>query len=125
MFDLFAQLFRFGIVGVTAAAIHFCVVVMLVQMLAYAPLVANIIAFFISFQASYYGHRRFTFAESAVLHSAALPKLLMVQLINLAANESLFYFFLSLHLPYQLALLIVLTILPMLTFIVSKLWIFR
>ena len=125
MIELFAQLFRFGVVGVVAAAIHFTIVVCLVQLLLLPPLVANIFGFFVSFQVSYWGHRRWTFQGTEISHSTALPKLLLVQIINFCANESLFYIFLSMHLPYQLALLIVLTILPIFTFVSGKFWVFR
>lgn len=123
--NLIAQLFRFGLVGLTAAAIHFAIVVAIVQTFAYEPLVANIFAFFISFQASYFGHRRFTFTGTTEVHSVAFSKLLVLQIFNFAANESLFYFFLSIHLPYQLAILLVLSILPLFTFTVSKFWVFN
>jgi putative flippase GtrA len=122
---LIFQLLRFGIVGVFAAAIHFLIVVTLVQTFSYEPLIANIFAFFISFQASYFGHRRFTFTGTTALHVFAFPKLLMVQIFNFIANESLFYFFLSFHLPYQVALILVLSILPLFTFVISKLWVFK
>lgn len=122
---LFAQIFRFGVVGLIAAAVHFYIVVYLVQTQAYAPLVANVFAFIISFQMSYWGHRLWTFGDVEILHRIALPKLLFVQLMNFAANETLFYIFLKCSLPYPIALIIVLTILPIFTFISSKLWVFR
>lgn len=125
MNELLAQLFRFGVVGVIAAGIHFCIVVFLVQLFSLPPLVANIFGFFISFQVSYWGHRHWTFQGTETSHSVAFPKLLLVQVINLAANETLFYIFLSMHLPYQLALLIVLSVLPIFTFVSGKFWVFR
>lgn len=125
MIDFIAQLFRFGMVGLTAAAIHFSIVVFLVQHFSYMPLVANAVAFLFSFQVSYWGHRTFTFNESEVLHRAAMPKLLLIQVFNFFANETLFYIFLSMHIPYQLSLLMVLGILPVFTFAASKVWVFR
>jgi putative flippase GtrA len=122
---LISQLFRFGMVGITAASIHFITVMLLVQNFFLAPLVANIFGFLISFQVSYWGHRLWTFQETSVLHRTTFPKLLLVQVVNFSANETLFYIFLSLHLPYPLALLVVLTILPIFTFVSSKLWVFR
>lgn len=122
---LLNQLTRFGAVGVTAATIHFCLVVLLVQHASLHPLMANVAAFLVSFQVSYWGHRRFTFPQTITLHREAYSKLILLQLANLAANEGLFYFFLSLHLPYQLALIIVLTILPVMTFTISKFWVFQ
>lgn len=123
--SLFWQIFRFGVVGVIAAAVHFNIVVFLVQNFLLDPLVANALAFLISFQMSYWGHRLWTFGGTLTLHRVALPKLLFVQLVNFAANETLFYIFLACNIPYPIALIIVLTILPIFTFLSSKLWIFR
>jgi len=119
------QIMRFGIVGLTAATIHFSIVVMLVQFAGLQPLVANVFGFLISFQVGYWGHRTWTFNGTSVLHREALPRLLTVQVVAFTANETLFYTFLQMHLPYQVALLIVLTILPIFTFLMSKLWVFK
>lgn len=119
------QLFRFGVVGIVAAAIHFYIVISLVQTWSLEPLIANVFAFGIAFQISYWGHRLWTFSNTTTLHREAFPKLMLIQIINFAANESLFYVFLTLNLPYPIALLIVLTILPIVTFVSSKLWVFR
>jgi len=122
---LFLQIFRFGIVGVCAAIIHFSMVILLVQNYFIAPMIANVFGFFIAFQLSYWGHRKWTFKDTESLHSIALSKLLLVQMLNLGLNELLFYIFLELHLPYPVSLIIVLTILPAFTFTISKLWIFK
>lgn len=125
MNKLSRQLSRFGVVGLTAAAIHFSVVVMLVQAASCPPLLANVFGFIVAFQASYAGHRWWTFSEATVQHHIAMPKLFTVQIVNFMANESLFYIFLSLHLSYKLALLLVLSILPVFTFLSSKHWVFK
>lgn len=123
---LFFQLTRFGIVGVTAAAVHFSVVIALVQFaLIKQPLYANAVGFFFAFQISYSGHRFWTFRDTRVAHRAALPKLLLVSLSGFLVNETLFYCLMTLlGLPYQLALLVVLTVMPAITFTLSKLWVF-
>jgi putative flippase GtrA len=123
---LFFQLMRFGIVGLTAAAVHFSVVVLLVELNLLQPLYANVIAFLISFNISYSGHRYWTFRGTVTQHRTAFPKLLLLQTSNLIANESLFYISLTfLKLPYPVALLLVLVTLPIITFTVSKFWVFR
>lgn len=122
---LFWQIFRFGIVGLTASGVHFSLVVLFVQMFGLPPLVANMVAFPLSFQCSYWGHRSWTFHDTSASHRSALPKLVMVQLINFTASETLFYIFLQLHFSYQAGLLLVLTIMPIFTFISSKRWVFR
>lgn len=87
-------------------------------------LIANIIAFLVAVQFSYWGHCFLTFRENA-LHHIMMPKFFLVQTCNFIFNECLFYIFLSLHFSYRLALLIVLTTLPLITFTISKLWIFK
>lgn len=124
-FPLFFQLFRFGVVGISAASIHFVIVILLVQFKLLTPLTANIIGFLISFQASYWGHRIWTFNDSMVLHRIALPKLFALQVLNFTMNETLFFVFLKENLPYPIALFLVLAILPIFTFTISKLWIFE
>jgi len=119
------ELYRFGVVGFLAALVHVSLVIALVQALVVSPLIANVLAFGVAFQVSYWGHRHWTFPQTQTLHRDAFLKLMIVQIINFAANETLFYIFLMLHLPYPLALILVLSILPVFTFISSKLWVFR
>lgn len=124
-FPLFLQAFRFGIVGVTAATIHFSVVVFLVQTRNLAPLIANIFGFMIAFQMSYWGNRFWTFHNTTESHGGALIKLLILQIMNFLVNETLFYIFLQLHIPYTLALFIILAFLAVCTFITNRKWVFK
>lgn len=123
--SLFLQIIRFGIVGLSAATIHFLVVVLLVQTRNTPPLIANIAGFISGFQMSFWGNRLWTFQQSSVSNKSAFMKLLLVQIINFIANESLFYIFLCLHVPYQLALFLVLSLLAVGTFIINKTWVFK
>lgn len=124
-YPLITQLFRFGIVGLTAAAINFSTVIYLVQIWQLTPLVANVFGFLVAFQMSYWGHRLWTFNGTTALHRVALPKLIFISALNFGINESLFYILLSMNLPYPIALLIVQTVLPVFTFLSNKLWVFR
>ena len=119
------QVCRFGIVGVTAASVHYFIVIFLVQNYAFNPLIANIFGFICAFQLSYWGHQQWTFADSAVIHREAMMKMLCLQLINFIINETLFSIFLVVGIPYQLALVIVLAVLPLATFIISRQWVFK
>lgn len=118
------QISRFGIVGLTAAALHYTVVTLLVDRFAFDPLLANVMGFLFGVQVSYWGHRAWTFRGTRASHATAAPKMFLLQTINFIANESLFYILLTLHLPYNIALLIVLSILPLLTYCFSKWWVF-
>lgn len=124
--NLLLQLMRFGIVGISAACLHFTGVVILVESGLLTPLLANVIAYGFAFPVSYFGHRYWTFHTTTALHSVAMPRLLLISTTNFFANEGLFYIFMSVfNLSYPIALLIVLTILPIATFFLSKFWVFR
>ncbi len=125
LFPLFLQLARFGLVGASAAVVHFSMVVLLVETRWLQPLVANLVAFSLAFQVSYWGHRTWTFSGTQQKHSVAFPRLLLVSSLAFAANESLFYLLMSqFKLTYMPALLIVLSILPLAVFTINKLWVF-
>jgi putative flippase GtrA len=126
MTKLIFQLGRFGIVGSCAAAVHFSIVIFLVEVMKLGPFKANGIAFLFSFQVSYWGHRRWTFSGTEALHRVALPRLFLVGSTGFFANEGLFYLFYSIaHMPYMLALFCVLSILPLVSFTLGKFWVFR
>lgn len=124
---LLKQIMRFGIVGGSAAFVNFSIVILLVESgVLQQPLYANMIAFVFAFQVSYFGHRYWTFNGTVTEHRVAMPRLFVISGTNFIANEGLFYFFLNtFQLPYPLALLLVLAILPVVTFTFSKLWVFR
>lgn len=122
---LLPQFMRFGIIGMFAAIVHLGTVILLVESNLLPPLLANIIAFMIAFQVSYFGHRLWTF-QADTEHRRAFPKLLLVSCTTFIANEGLFYLLMTIFkMPYIAALFIVLTLLPIFTFTLSKLWVFR
>ena len=119
------ELSRFIVVGTLAAATHFMVVLVLVRF-GWAPLLANVIAFVIAFQVSYFGHRGWTFQSQQTQHRRAWPRFLAVASCGFTLNESLYYLLLRYSLlPYWLALAIVLILVAGLTFLSSRAWAFR
>src|SRR5579864_7998819 len=123
---LFLQFTRFGLVGLTAALVHFTVVVLLVEGQGLRPLLANVLAFCLAFQVSYWGHRYWTFRGTEQRHGLAFPRLLLVSSLAFLANESLFYILMTqFKLPYRPALILVLSVLPLAVFLVNKLWVFK
>jgi len=118
------QLARFGIVGVSAMAVHWLVVLLLVPA-GLVPLLANVLGFAISFNVSYFGHRSWTFATDAD-HSSTFWRFLSVALTSFALNEAMYFLLLRFTgLNYQVALGIVLVAVAALTFVLSKTWAFR
>jgi len=119
------QVVRFGFVGGSATIVNYLMVVALVSTLHMKPLIANIFACMVACQVSFYGHKYWTFEHDAA-HLPALSKFIILTLFGFALNESLFAFFLhALHLHYQLALFFVLLIVPPITFVCNKFWVFR
>jgi putative flippase GtrA len=120
------QVLRFGIVGTTAAVVNLAIVIGLVEFKLLSPLGANIIAFAIAFQVSYFGHRLWTFSRTTNTHKTAIPRLLVISVSSFIANEGFFYVFLTVfQLPYILALFLTLTVLPVISFIFNKWWVFQ
>jgi len=125
-FPLLKQLTRFGVVGCGAASLHFFILVFLVEFGFLTPLYANVIAFFFAFQISYWGHRFWTFSGTTAQHKKALPKLLLIGGMGFFVNQSLFYILYTIaHFPYTVAQLLILTVVPIITFVISKLWVFK
>jgi len=121
---MIAQLARFGVVGITAMAVHWIVVIAIVP-LGLTPLIANVIGFAAAFNVSYFGHRTWTF-DSALAHATTLGRFLAVAIASFILNEVLYA--LLLHhttLDYRSALLIVLLAVAVLTFVLSRFWAFR
>lgn len=119
-----SQIIRFGIVGIAAAITHVLTVIFLVEHQWMQPLIANIFGYLLAFQVSYFGHRHFTFQHSAPI-SETIGRFVIVATIGFSFNESLFYLFLHyFNQYYPIALLLTLTITPLMTFILGKLWVF-
>jgi putative flippase GtrA len=119
------ELFWFGVVGISALAVHFACVSLVLVPLGAAPLLANVAAFLLAFQVSYWGHRRLTFRAHDVAHSQSAPRFFAVACLSFAVNEAMYFLLLRYTaLDYRAALLIVLFAVAVLTFALSKLWAF-
>lgn len=113
-------------IGGIAAAVHFFTVVALVTKQLCQPEIANIIAFIIATQISYWGHHYWTFPSPINSHKANMPKFFLIAALSFALNESLFIFLMKqFRLPYPVAIVIVLAIIPTLCFYIHKFWVFK
>lgn len=120
------QLMRFGFIGFFATFLSYLLVIFFVEAFHFNPLVANFIAFLIAFQVSFWGHKSWTFRAHSIPHRQAMVRFFTLSIFGFILNESLYAFFLHVvHMHYALALLIVLMIVPPITFVVSKFWAFK
>jgi putative flippase GtrA len=118
------ELFWFGVIGISALLTHFLLVALLVPQ-GLQPLQANVLAYLLAFQVSYWGHRQKTFAAGHLAHRQTLPRFFVVASLSFLLNETLY--FLLLHftaLDYRVALLLVLFAVALVTFVLSRHWAF-
>lgn len=119
------QLVQFALVGGAAATTHLAVVALLVQAGALQPLAANVLAFLLAFVVSYNGHALLTFSETKARGWAVLGKYFAVACLSFVLNELLYWWLLnSLHWNYLLSLFLVLVVVAVATFVLSKFWAF-
>ncbi|WP_024301721.1 GtrA family protein [Pseudogulbenkiania sp. MAI-1] len=119
------ELVVFGCVGISAMLTHFVIVSLWLVPAGLPPLAANIVAFLLAFQVSYWGHRRLTFQAQHVPHRQSLPRFFGVAGLSFALNEVLYFVLLRFTpLDYRSALLRVLLLVAVVTFVLSKLWAF-
>jgi putative flippase GtrA len=124
------RVLRFGIVGLAAAAVHYWVVIALVELLHIAPLQANAGGFIVAFWVSYFGHRHWTFSDAVATHaqgaSPSFLRFLLVAVLGFCMNELLFYLLLRYAgWPYYLALAVVVLTVAVMTDVMSRLLAFR
>jgi putative flippase GtrA len=110
-------------VGGTAALVHLSIVLSLVSFFKLHPLLANMIAFSVSFNISFIGHKHLTFSQLHDQKKLKLPHYFLVALSAGVINESL-YFLLLRHtkLNYIIALILVLGMVSIYSFIISRFW---
>lgn len=112
-------------VGVSALITHWLVVVLLVPLLGLHPLLANVVAFLVAFNVSYFGHRHLTFQASERTHRQTLPRFATVAASSFLLNEALYWALLSYtSLRYDIAMLLVLGSVAVLTYVLGKFWAF-
>jgi putative flippase GtrA len=122
-FNLKRRLSYYTVIGSTAALVHLLSVFILVHYGHFHALLANIFAFFIAFNVSFFGHKYLTFSQLQDKKTLKLPYFFMVATSACALNEGLY--FLVLHftqLNYMMALCLVLVMVSMYSFILSRYW---
>lgn len=113
-------------VGVTAAAVHFLTVWMLVRLTPLSPAWANVPAFWIAFSVSYSGHNTFTFAGRSGSGQRSMLRWMAVSIGGFLLNQSLYVLALR-WLPeihYLVLLFIVTGMVTLATFFLGKYWAF-
>lgn len=117
---------QFALVGGTAAATHLLAVGLLVYLAEMHPLVANVLAFLVAFVVSYNGHALLTFAQTGARDRAVVVRYFVVASLSFWVNELLYAAALRwLDWNYLVSLVLVLLLVAVGTFVLSKFWAFK
>lgn len=117
---------RFVLVGTAAAAVHWGVVVLLVEHAGWRPLLANVLGWLIAFSVSFSGHYRWTFGNHGAPLLRSAGRFFAVSACGFAINEVAYALLLRWSaLRYDLVLAVVLIAVAGGTYVVSRHWAFR
>jgi len=120
------QILNFLIIGALASIANFVIVIAIVHLEIAKPLIANLFAYLIAFNISYFGHRFLTFSTTTQSHKKAASQFFINVMIGLTLNELIYYILLHiLHIQYLIALFITMGLVAIYTFVVSKFFIFK
>ena len=118
------RVFKFIATGGAATVTHVTVFVVLVELFNVSAVVASVPSFLTALCVSYYGNRTWTF-QSTGSHTEELPKYTLVAVSGLLMNVSITYVVVNiLRAGYVVALILVITGVPVVTFWLSKKWVF-
>jgi len=116
------QLPWFALFGIAASATHFAVALSAAHFLAMDPLTANTLAFLCALGVSYLGNAIVTFRVDA-WRFVAFVKFAALAAVAFAANQAIvFGLTVRMGWPFWASLLVVLAVVPPLTFALAKLW---
>ena len=122
------QIIKFCIVGSIAAGIHLLILAILVHRFGLVPYFANPVAFIIAFVFSYWGQSQWTFqsADQKTTWQSVLRFLCIQVLCSFLLNQSGFFLLNSVFgWHYLLASTLVLIIIPVCTFMLTKCFVFK
>lgn len=110
-------------IGGFAALVHLSLVFAFVHGYAMRPLLANILGYGIAFNVSFFGHRYLTFSNLKDQKTLRLPHFFLVASSGALINELLYYLFLRYTpLNYLTALVLVLGLVAVYSFLMSRYW---
>jgi putative flippase GtrA len=121
---MIGKVLRFGVSGGLATAVHVSVFVAVVEWLGVRAVVAAGVAFTVALLVSYGMNYHWTFSASGP-HRVMLPRFVMVAVLGLLLNLGITYAMVDMAgYWYGYALMLIVLIVPLMTFIFSQRWVF-
>ncbi len=124
--DLLALMVRYGLVGVAASVVHAGISLLLIEYFEWQPFWSHAMGFFGGLITAYLGHYHFSFRDKGA-HKNRFPKFAITALTGFALHQSGVYLLVNqLQYDYKtLALPVLMVCVPVVTFLLSKFWVFR
>lgn len=125
---LAAQLVRFGLVGGTATVAHALVYAGLTTWALATPQTANLAGFLLAFSVSLFGHYGYTFRDTRGDRSLAGSgwRLFLAALLGYGLNAGFVHLVTAIaDADPRFALIFIVGVTPLLTYLVSRFWVFR
>jgi len=117
------QLVVFGLVGVTATLTHYLTALFCNEVLGINLYLCNLLGYACAVAVSYFGHGRFTFQVS--LNRRIFRRFVLVSVTTFLASECILAGLeQGLQLPHRVSLGVVVLTIPLITFLLSKMWVF-
>lgn len=119
--SIFVQAFRYGVIGLVAAFVHYMIALILVWWLKWPIAIANLGAFCCAIWISFLGHYHFTFKEITTSSISSVPKFLIISILGFIFNEVLLLILTHLKFfPLQVNLVFAITATALLTFLLNR-----
>ena len=121
------QLIKFSFVGLLATAIHALIFYLVVNVLMLHGQLANLCGFLVAVVVSYFGQRHWTFASTSINDTAGVKvKYFATACLSLILNAFWVWVVeVLLKVNANVAVLFILFVTPLVTFVALKLWVFK
>jgi putative flippase GtrA len=123
-YPILRQLFVFGLVGIVATLTHYLTALFCHEGLAINLYISNLLGYCSAVAVSFFGHGRYTFRVT--LNQHIFRRFVFTSISAFLASEAILAVLEnSLQLPHRVSLGFVVLTIPIFTFVLSKLWVFR
>ena len=114
----------FCLTGGITTVVHITVGLTVHRYLGIDPFNANLIAFCFGFMVSYFGHRHFTFRSPGRVRRS-MPRFFVIAAVSLVLNQLIVFTFVNLlGYSYNVALAVMVVVVPTFTYLGGRLWAF-
>lgn len=120
------EILRFGIVGLAATAMHYFTLILMVELFAISPTLANGLAFLFALCITYLGQSLWVFQERSQHNISQMLRFIVSLGFGLLSNMVIMA--VSMHalgMGYQNGFLLSLLLVPALSFMINRLWVFN